>query len=155
MGPKANSALVKLRSTNQAHVNRTFYADGASLAEVAIRDLINVEQADNPHFGHHDWVLAQVTAPVECRGTVYARPADIVLLTQDIAGVVSFYSVREATLCVAGAGIRPFMEWDQAFAFWRERAGKSAEASLVVSDPDGEDPPMGPTDWEPPVPEDD
>jgi hypothetical protein len=136
MRPKATEALVKLRSTNQAHVNRTFYTDGPNMAEAAIRNLIEAEHANEPFFGHHDWVLAEVFGVVAWRGTTYAKPADVVLLSQDLAGVVSFYSVREAILCVAGAGIKPFMGWDQAFAFWREKAGKGTEAPLVVSEPE-------------------
>jgi hypothetical protein len=155
MKPRSNLALVKLRSTNQAHVNRTFYTEGADMAEVAIRDLIEVEQGTTPFFGHHHWVLAEVTGLVEQRGTTYAKPADVVLVTQDVAGVVSFYSVREATMCVAGAGIKPFIGWDEAFTFWRERTGKDIEVPLVVSEPEVEEPSIGPVDWEPPVPEDD
>jgi LmbE family N-acetylglucosaminyl deacetylase len=153
MRPKATEALVKLRSANQAHVNRTYYADGANMAEVAIRALIEAEQVDAPFFGRHDWVLAEVTGLVAWRGTTYAKPADVVLVTQDLAGVVSFYSVREAALCVAGAGIRPYMGWDEAFVFWRKKAGKGTEAPLVVSEPEAEGPPIGPSDWEPPLPE--
>lgn len=138
MRPKANEALVKLRSTNQAHINRTFYAEGASMAEAAIRSLIEVEQIEDPHFGHHDWVVGEVSALVEYRSTTYAKPGDVVLLTQDLAGVVSFYSVREALLCVAAAGIKPLMGWDEAFAFWREKAGKSP-AKWIVADPEDED----------------
>jgi hypothetical protein len=134
MRPKATEAVVKLRSANQAHVNRTFYTDGANMAETAIRTLIETEHANEPFFGHHDWVLAEVIGLVAWRGTTYAKPADVVLLSQDLAGVVSFYSVREAILCVAGAGIKPFMGWDEAFAFWREKAGK-APATWVVAEP--------------------
>jgi hypothetical protein len=152
MRPKTHVALMKLRSTNQAHVNRAFYLDGPVMAEAAIRALIEAEQVDAPFFGRHDWVLAEVTGLVEQRGTVYAKPADVVLLTQDVAGVVSFYSIREATMCVAGAGIKPYRGWDDAFAFWREKAGKGIEAPLVVSE-DGEVPVQS-EPWLPPPVED-
>jgi hypothetical protein len=150
MRPKATEALMKLRSTNQAHVNRMFYSDGANMAEVAIRNLIETEHANDPFFGHHDWVLAEVTDLVAWRATIYAKPADVVLLTQDVAGVVSFYSVREAALCIAGAGIKPFIGWDAAFAFWREKVGRGL-ATLVVAEPsEDEKVPIRPAPWLPP-----
>jgi hypothetical protein len=155
MRPKAPLALVKLRSTNQAHVNRTFYADGADMAEAAIRDLVRVEQEGNPYFGRHDWLLGEVTGLVEWRNTIYAKPGDIVLLTQDLAGVVSFYSIREACMCVAGSGIKPSRGWDEAFAYWRAQAGKDP-ATWIVAEPDeGEGDPVMPEPWLPPALEDD
>jgi hypothetical protein len=135
MRPKANEGLVRLRATNQAHVNVMFSGRGAHMAEIVLRELIEVEQGSEKHYGHHDWVLGQASATVACRGTVYAEPGDIVPLTQDIAGVVSFYSVREAGLFVAGAGIRPLVGWDEAFAYWRRQEGKS-EAAWFVEGPE-------------------
>lgn len=115
--------------------------------------MISIDQAENPLFGEHDWILGEVSTLVEWRATIYAKPGDVVLLAQDPAGVVSFYSIREACLCVAGAGIRPSMGWNEAFDYWRNLAGKDP-ATWIVAEPEEEEPAPVSTDWEPPVPED-
>jgi hypothetical protein len=136
MRPKTSLALVKLRANNQVHVNRLFHSEGPDAAEAELRRLA---QVDRFTFHGPGWLLAEISALVESPGaTVYAKPGDIVLLAQDLAGVVSFYSVREARFCVAGAGIKPVVGWDQAFAFWRHHEGKP-EATWITAEPEPEE----------------
>jgi hypothetical protein len=132
MRPKPSLALVKLRATNQAHINKLFHSEGPAAAEAELRRLA---QVDKFTFHGPGWLVGQASAMVEGPGaTVYAKPGDIVLLAQDLAGVVSFYSVREAHSCVAGAGVKPLVGWDKAFAFWRHHEGKP-EATWITAEP--------------------
>lgn len=113
---KVELALAKRRANEQDRVNLAFYTKGADAAEVEVRRLA---QADGP-----EWVLAELSLVLRDRaGALYAKPGDIVLMCQDVAGVPFFYSLRSARSYIAGAGIRPLDGWDKAFAIWRRQAG--------------------------------
>lgn len=140
MKPKTTQALVRQRANEQVHVNDLFRFEGAEVAEREIRRLVQVE--NEQRYSGLEWLLGHAIALVEGLGRiVYAKPGDIVLLSQDPAGVVSFYSVRVSHSCIAGAGIRPLMGWDEAFAFWRRQAGKD-EAVWIVNPPVEEEDPV-------------
>lgn len=129
--PPLPLAVVKLRAAEQAEVNRMFYREGATRAETELRRLAASEAKEHERYDGPEWVLGDSAAAVEIRGQTWARPGDILLLAQDIAGVVSFYSVRIAHRCVAGAGVKPLMGWDEAFKYWRAIAGRP-KSPLVV-----------------------
>jgi hypothetical protein len=123
-GPsKAALAIVKQRAQQQVKVNDLYYRGGPTAAEAELRGLARAEASEYEDYDSLIWVLGEVTALVESRGQTRAKPRDIVLLSQDVSGVVSFYSVRAALKCVAGAGVRPLTSWDEAFAHWRHELG--------------------------------
>jgi hypothetical protein len=134
MKPKASLALLRLRAANQAHINQVFHEDGEAAAAEELRQLAQVEEPRLLERAGAKLVLGQISALVECHGTTYAKPGDIVLLTQDMAGVVYFYSVRAAYNHIAGAGVTPLAGWDEAFALWRYQAGKDP-AVWITSEP--------------------
>jgi hypothetical protein len=126
---KATVALAKRRASEQSQVNSLFTTEGREAAEAEAR---NLSQAEGP-----EWVLAQVSLVLDNRaGGVYAIPGDIVLMRQDMAGVPSFYSLRSARSCIAGAGIKPLDGWDEAFRHWRHLEYFSSEGAPVEPEDD-------------------
>jgi hypothetical protein len=145
---KEAAALVRQRAAEQVQVNKLYYQGEVNQAEVELRNLAQARGSEFDHYGGPEWVLAQALAVVEVRAEVQAKPGDILLMAQDIAGVVLFYSTRMARKCIAVARVKPLMGWDEAFAYWREQAGKPKAVWVIdVTDLDepvisGEIPPL-------------
>jgi hypothetical protein len=139
MEPKATLGLMKLRTVRQLHINSLFHNQGEVACAAALRSQVQGHDAKLLERVGAEMVLGACLGQVEARGTVYAKPGDIVWLDQDPAGVVSFYSVRAARSCIVGAGIKPVLGWDEAFAFWRRQAGKEPATWITYPCEDGED----------------
>lgn len=147
--PNPALVIIKQRAAQQAQVNRLFYSVGQEAAEYELRRVAVESASQYDHYDTTDWVLGDVSDEVEHRGQTQAKPGDVVLLSQDMAGVVSFYSVRIAHNCVAGAGVKPLMGWDEAFAYWRAHQGKP-RATWITSPPE-DDVDLPSASWVPPV----
>jgi hypothetical protein len=134
-------AIVKLRANDQVHINRLYKVDGQAAAGEEIQHLAQGE-CKGP-----GWILAETFELVECRAVTLAKPGDILLVGQDMAGVVLFFSVRVAKLCVMAGGIKPLVGWDEAFAYWRRLEGKP-EATWITAPVEDDD---EPEPWLPPT----
>jgi hypothetical protein len=146
---KEDLAVIKQRSQEQMNVNRLYYSENWEEAEAELRRLAQVTATEHERYDGPEWVLGVASTIVESRSQAQAKTGDILLLSEDIAGVVSFYSPRLGHRCVAGAGIRPLVGWDAAFQFWRSLTGKKP-ALLVVEPPGDEEPLSSGEPWLPP-----
>lgn len=126
-GPSQTAlGVAKQRAYEQSTVNDLYRGGNVAGAEAELRYQARAQASKYEEYDSAVWVLGVVMAVVEVRDQTVAKPGDIVLLSQDVSGVVSFYSVRVARKCVAGAGIRPLSGWDKAFDHWHHELGASS-----------------------------
>ena len=132
-GPsKTALAVSKQRAYEQATVNDLYRGGNIAGAEAELRYQARAMASKYEEYDSAVWVLGVATALVEVRDQTVAKLGDIILLGQDVSGVVSFYSVRVAHKCVAGAGVRPVSGWDKAFDHWHHELGASSGKGTQV-----------------------
>lgn len=148
--PAPALAIVKQRAAQQAEVNKLYYTGYTEEAQAKLRQIAQENATEYDDYEDPEWIMGDVSALVEHRGQTQARPGDVVLLHQDMIGVVFFYSIRIAHQCVAGGGVKPFIGWDEAFDYWRSQDGKP-KATWIVDHSDQEEPVPVEQDWEPPA----
>lgn len=121
-----------VRALHQARVNGLLEDKGANAAEAEIRRLATEEHLPYPQyagrFSGPEWVMGRANCKLEGKGGVMAMPGDYLLVRQDFAGGVEFYSVRLGWLCLANACVTPLCGWDEAFKLWRRLADERREA---------------------------